>query len=240
MTFGPPSGAVSGIDTLSYLNQDEPRYIRKVIAQRAPTSRDKTGFAYGDMWINQTTDTSYQFMNVTAGAAVWEATAGGSAAVETITGDSGGALSPTAGNFNLLGTANQITVSGSGSTETWSIPSSFVAPGSVTATTTLTATLGNITATNGNLVLAHAGNKLSIHASTASSDSVGVTSAMSGSPGAVSVTTSACTTSSIILFSRATTGGTPGNVSITAQSNGSFTLTSTGNETSTFNYLIIN
>jgi hypothetical protein len=42
------------------------------------------------------------------------------------------------------------------------------------------------------------------------------------------------------LFSRKTTGGTPGQVSITAQSAGSFTLTSTGNETSTFNYLIIN
>jgi hypothetical protein len=63
---------------------------------------------------------------------------------------------------------------------------------------------------------------------------------MSGTPGAVTVTTSAATTSSIILYSRKTTGGTPGQVSITAQPGGSFTLTSTGNETSTFNYQIIN
>ena len=112
--------------------------------------------------------------------------------------------------------------------------------GSLTTTTTLTATLGAITATNGNLVLGSAGNKLLIHATTAASDSVGVSGVMSGTPGAVTVTTSACTTSSVILFSRKVTGGTPGQVSITTQSNGSFVLTSTANETSTFNYLIIN
>lgn len=138
------------------------------------------------------------------------------------------------------GTSNEITATTSGGTVTLSIPSTFNAPGSITAATTLTATSGAITATNGNLVLSAAGNKLLIHATTAASDSVGTTGAMSGTPGAVSVSTTACTTSSIILFSRATTGGTPGQVSITAQSAGSFTLTSTSNETSTFNYLIIN
>jgi hypothetical protein len=110
--------------------------------------------------------------------------------------------------------------------------------GSVTAGTTLTATLGNITATKGNLVLGTAGNKLSI--TTGSNASCGVSGSMSGTPGAIAVATTACTTSSIILFSRATTGGTPGQVSITAQSTSGFTLTSTGNETSTFNWLIIN
>jgi hypothetical protein len=96
----------------------------------------------------------------------------------------------------------------------------------------------SITATNGNLVLGTAGNKLSI--TTGSNASVGVSGNMSGSPGAIAVATTACTGSSVILFSRATTGGTPGQVSITAQSTSGFTLTSTGNETSTFNYLIIN
>ena len=68
----------------------------------------------------------------------------------------------------------------------------------------------------------------------------GTTAAMSGTPGAVTVSNSAVTSTSQIIFSRKTTNGTPGQVSITAQSSGSFTLTSTGNETSTFNYLIIN
>lgn len=102
----------------------------------------------------------------------------------------------------------------------------------------LTAAAGNITATNGNLVLSTAGNKLSI--ATGSNASVGVTASMSGTPGVIAVSNTSTTASSIILYSRATTGGTPGEVSITAQSTSGFTLTSTANETSTFNYVIIN
>lgn len=157
----------------------------------------------------------------------------------------------------INGTANQITSSTSAGVATLSLPSAITAPGSLTTTTSLTATTtvtagtgitattgaitatsGNLVATNGNLVLGTAGNKLSI--TTGSNASVGVSGNMSGTPGAVTVSTSACTASSVILFSRATTGGTPGQVSITAQSGSGFTLTSTGNETSTFNYLIIN
>ncbi len=110
--------------------------------------------------------------------------------------------------------------------------------GSVTAATTLTATLGNITATNGNLSLATAGNKIVI--ATGSNASVGTSAAMSGTPGAVTVATTASSSTAKIFYSRATTGGTPGQVSITAQDGTGFTLTSTGNETSTFNWWIIN
>ena len=110
--------------------------------------------------------------------------------------------------------------------------------GSVTAGTTLTATVGAITATNGNLVLGTAGNKLIIP--TGSNASVGTSSAMSGTPGAVTVATTACSATAKVFYSRATTGGTPGEVSITAQDGTGFTLTSTANETSTFNWWIIN
>jgi len=132
----------------------------------------------------------------------------------------------------VTGTTNQVTATTSAGTATLSIPATFIAPGSITASA------GAITATAGNLVLGTAGNKLVI--ATGSNASTGTTAVMSGSPGAVTTATTACTASSIILFSRDITGGTPGQVSITAQSAGSFTLTSTGNETSTFNYLIIN
>lgn len=109
----------------------------------------------------------------------------------------------------------------------------------IIAGTTLTATLGDITATNGNLVLTAAGSKLTIHATTAASDSVGTTEAMVA--GAVTITSSAITASSKILYSRRLLGTLAGNVSITAQAGGSATLTSSaGTETSTFDYLIIN
>lgn len=137
-----------------------------------------------------------------------------------------------------VGATGTLLAGATGANPAWTASPSVT--GSFTAGTSITATLGNITATNGNLVLSAAGNKLQVHATTAASDSVGVSGVMAGTPGAVTVTTSACTASSVILFSRATTSGTPGQVSITAQAGGSFTLTSTGNETSTFNYLIIN
>lgn len=110
--------------------------------------------------------------------------------------------------------------------------------GAVNAGTSMTATLGNITATNGNLAMGTAGNKIIVP--TGANASAGTSAAMSGTPGAVTVATTACSATAKVFYCRATTGGTPGEVSITAQDGTGFTLTSTGNETSTFNWWIIN
>ena len=155
-------------------------------------------------------------------------------------------IASVSGNIlSITGTANQITATTTSGAAVLSIPATFIAPGSIASTTTITAgtsitaTLGNITATNGNLVLSSAGNKLVIHATTPLSDSVGTTAVMSS--GVIAVSTTACTTSSKIIYSRATLGGTAGEVAISSQTTGSFTLTSSSNtETSTFNYQIIN
>lgn len=143
----------------------------------------------------------------------------GTALIATITGGTGGALSPTAGNFNILGTANQITSTGSGSTITLSTPAAFTAPGSVTATTTLTATLGAITATNGNLVLGTAGNKI-VSTSVASTTAAGANSfgKVTLVGGTATVSTTAVTASSIIFLTRqgieATGAAALGNLSV--------------------------
>lgn len=202
-------------------------------------------------------------------SATWVTTGGGAGAVATLTGDTGTAT-PSGGNIKIAGTANQITTAASGATVTISLPSAITTPGSLTTTTSLsatttvtagtgitsttgnivatagavnagtsmTATLGNITATNGNLSLGTAGNKIVI--ATGSNASVGTSAVMSGTPGAVTVATTASSGTAKIFYSRATTGGTPGEVSITAQDGTGFTLTSTANETSTFNWWIIN
>jgi hypothetical protein len=221
---------------------ENPSTVFQLTTVPSPNIRAKPG----DIAVNTSTGTIYGAATVAAGNQVtWAVLGGSTGAVATIN-----SLSPVGGNIVLAGTANQITATSAGHTVTFSLPSAITTPGSllattslaattsVTAGTTLTATLGNIIATNGNLVLSTLGNKLVIPAGT--NGSVGVTAAMSGSPGSISVASTAITTSSVILFSRATTGGTPGNVSISAQSTGNFTLLSTGNETSTFNYLIIN
>lgn len=138
----------------------------------------------------------------------------------------------------VQGTANQIAVNTVGGTATVSLPSAITAPGSLTTTTSLTATLGNITATNGNLFLGTAGNKLSI--ATGANASVGTSGALS--TGAVTVTTTAVTAGSKIFLTRAVASGTLGNLSVgTITAGTSFTITSDNNaDTSTVNWLIIN
>ena len=138
---------------------------------------------------------------------------------------------------SVTGTANQITSTDTSGAVVLTIPTTFTAPGSIAATTTLTATLGNITATNGNLSLATAGNKIVI--ATGANASVGTSDAMVA--GVVTVATTACSATAKIFYSVATAGGTQGNISITAQDGTGFTLTSDSNtETSTVNWWIIN
>jgi hypothetical protein len=225
-----------------------------IYADRGPTGTD-VAYVRGDFWLDIPDAASYQY----AGAGVWISLGSGTiGAVDTLTGGSGGAIAPTGGTISILGTANQLTSTGNAGAHsiTFSIPTTFITPGtiastttitagtaliattSVTAGTSITATLGNITATNGNVVLGTAGNKIVI--ATGSNASVGTSAAMGGTPGTVTVATTASSATAKIFYARATTGGTPGQVSITAQDGTGFTLTSTGNETSTFNWWIIN
>lgn len=136
----------------------------------------------GQLYLDTVAESAYMWSGVT-----WIALGSGAVGgLVTLTGDSGGAISPVAGNIDILGTANQLVTTGTAGTLTLSLPAAITAPGSlittttlasgttitagtaliattsVTAGTTVTATLGNITATNGNLVLATAGNKISI------------------------------------------------------------------------------
>lgn len=265
---------------LGVLPQNPPNIIR---ANRAPTVND-TAFNFGDIWVDGTAGSSYQ----NYGGGLWISLGSGTTgAVNTLTGTTGGAISPLAGNINILGSAAQGTsvsgalnslvvtvadwttsqkgvgilssdaqaVTGTGTTQAvtpHALTARLAAPGAiggttpaagtftaVTATTgDIVATLGDLVATNGNLVLVTAGNKIEI--ATGANASTGVSGVMAGTPGVVTVATTACSATAEVFYSRATAGGTLGHVSITAQDGTGFTLTSTGNETSTFNWWIIN
>ncbi len=81
--------------------------------------------------------------------------------------------------------------------------------GSVTAATTITATAGAITATNGNLVLGTAGNKI-VSTSVASTTTAGANSfgTVTLVNGTATINTSAVTASSIIMLTRQSIGST--------------------------------
>lgn len=230
-----------------------------IIAKRAPTALD-TGYPIGQVWIFKGQD-AYILVGVAAGVATWISTTIGASAVFTING-----MSPVAGDIEIVGTSNEITLTNAGHTATLSIPTTFIAPGSIASTTTIhsgtalssattitagtgiTSTTGNITATAGNLVatvgslaLNGAASKIVINAGTPASASVGTTAAMTA--GTITVTTSASTVASIIFASANTLGGTPGTLSVpqATVAAGSFVITSSSNaDTSTVNYVIIN
>lgn len=100
-----------------------------------------------------------------------------------------------------LGTSNQVTIDGS--------TGAFSTVAGITAATTLTATLGDIQATNGNLVLNTAGNKIV-------STSVGTTTAAGANSfgsvtltgGTATVSTTSVTASSLIFIWRQSVGAT--------------------------------
>ncbi len=104
-----------------------------IIAQRAPTTAD-IQYPIGQIWVDEVGNDAYILVDVTAATATWDVIAITPGNVDTLTGNSGGAISPSAGNINVVGTANQITTVGSGSTITWSLvgpytPATYTAHG---------------------------------------------------------------------------------------------------------------
>lgn len=196
------------------------------IDNRAPSTTDIL-FPIGKKWINSTANSVYELTSFSSAGgtltANWVTTGGGSQVLSSLTGDTGTAV-PTNGNIKIAGTANQITTAASGSSVTFSIPTTLDAPGSVTAATTLTATAGDITATAGNVVINGAGNMLQIK-SGAVTDFIGTGTLVSGT---VTIANTNIATGDVILITRtaANASTTLGILTYTISAATSFTVTS--------------
>lgn len=132
-----------------------------IVSQRNPASSD-VDFPIGQQWVNESNNTVWVLSSKAAGVAVWTATGSGAVGgIVTITGDVNGAEVPLAGNFNVLGTANQVRVTGSAHTETISLigpytPSTYTAHGVLVgegASSIVATTAG----TNGEVLIAATG-----------------------------------------------------------------------------------
>ena len=84
-----------------------------IVSARAPTTSDKN-FEIGQLWIYTTTGQIYGLANVASGSATWSALGPGASDVDTLTADSGGAISPTAGTIILAGGTNITSVGTAG------------------------------------------------------------------------------------------------------------------------------
>jgi hypothetical protein len=172
---------------------------------RDPTSSDKK-YPAPSLWLNKVSGALWYNSKQIAN---WVQLSAGSLFLDALTADNGLAISPSLGNINILGTVNQIVTNGIASTIKFSLPAILIAPGSITATTSLTASLGNITATNGNLVLGAPGNKI-IRSSVATTSAAGANSMgrVTLVGGTVTVSTTSVTTNSLIKIWRQSVGAT--------------------------------
>lgn len=202
----------------------------------APTVTDKD-FEIGQKWVykaSASTRQIYEFGGLaSSGNAIWCLTSPGASEVDVLGASSGDAsVSPSAGMITLDGTSGQITATGSnsGASITFSLPSAITCPGSLTTTTTLTATAGAITATNGNLAVGTAGNGLVIkEGSNARSGTATLSS------GTIAVSNTSVTSNTRIHVSRQGINSSTALGSLTVVSNPStgFTITSVSATTPT-------
>ena len=102
-----------------------------IIAERAPTTNDK-GYELGQLWVDKSANKSWTLTSVSSGSATWALSSPGASEVDTLTGDSGGALSPAAGNLTLAGGTN-LTSAGSGSTITFNMDAAITLATSVSS-----------------------------------------------------------------------------------------------------------
>ena len=104
-----------------------------IAANRLPTTNDQQPPM--TLWQNGPGGLIY----LSKGAGIWNQVGSSASDVNTLTGDDSVAVSPSSNNIDLNGTTNQITTTSGVNSIIWSIPSTFVAPGSIEATTTLAA-----------------------------------------------------------------------------------------------------
>lgn len=229
---------IPGDNPLAYQGVKAQNPPNLVLAQRAPNAQD-ISHDLGSFWLNEATDTMYVLVDISAGAATWDALGGGAAGIDTING-----VAPAAGDFTLAGTANQITATNGASTVTFSLPAAITTPGSLTTTTSLSATTtvtagtgissttGDITADAGDIV-ATAGN---IYA-TAGSLSAGTT--VTAGTGISATTGDITAVAGNIVSTAGNITATAGSVSAgTTVTGGTGVVATTGDVTSTAGNLV--
>jgi len=108
-------------------------FPQPVISSRAPTPNDKN-YPLGFIWVNKSSNTSWILTSVNAGAAVWSISSAGTTDLATLSGDSGGNISPVGSNITLAGGTN-ITTVGAGSTITSNLDPAITLATSITSPT---------------------------------------------------------------------------------------------------------
>lgn len=119
---------LNGLVALAYLGVQPSTPSNFIVKQGAPTTNDYRNVNVGDWWLDNSSmylspnaapvaENLWMLVDVTNHIATWINFAGAEAAL-TLTGNTGGPVSPTAGNINVVGDAVTIAIAGNPGTST--------------------------------------------------------------------------------------------------------------------------
>ena len=141
---------LNGLFPLSYMGVIPVSPNNFVTNSRPPTANDSQNFYLGDVWLDDTTNTPptaddiYMLVSLVGNTATWISF--GSGDLETLTSNTGGVVSPTANNINVVGDGTTITGVGNPGTST------------ITFSTVGTGVINTLTGDSGGAVSPLAGN----------------------------------------------------------------------------------
>jgi len=132
---------LNGLTPLAYLGVTSNQPPDLATVNRDPVTTDVRGYYLGQFWLNTLVVNGvpnnglWYLANVRGNVAVWLKLSGGVGSLITLTGNSGGAVSPLVGNINVIGDGTTVNVVGNPATNTLTISTTGT---SLIATTTIT------------------------------------------------------------------------------------------------------
>lgn len=115
---------LNGLNPLSYLGVNAYSPPNLVSYTFSPTQNDSVGYALGALWLNTTTQQLYVLVSLVQNIATWVLLTGPNGPILSLTGNTGGAVFPLAGNINVVGDGTTISIAGNPGTHT--LTASFI------------------------------------------------------------------------------------------------------------------
>ena len=113
---------LNGLNPLAYLGVNPVTPVPFFSKATDPTSTDYANFILGTIWLNTANENIWMLVALTNFQGTWVKLGTSSGNIETLTGDSGGAIAPVVGNINVkagtltLNAGSSVTIAGSGNT----------------------------------------------------------------------------------------------------------------------------
>ncbi|HVW99249.1 MAG TPA: hypothetical protein VHA52_02245 [Candidatus Babeliaceae bacterium] len=112
---------LNGLNPLAYMGVNPQTPVPFFSRPSDPTSTDYQNFLLGTIWLNTTTQAVWMLVSIAGNEGTWVKFSSSSGNIETLTGDTGGPISPVANNINILSlpmAGSSVSFSGTASTST--------------------------------------------------------------------------------------------------------------------------